>query len=80
MYYNPYIYIYIYIYINNAYVTSPHRHRMGPPRAATWPCVPRRIHVGPARKIPPFLDFFNKFFILKKLKIIQKKSGKIPKN
>ena len=22
--------------------------------AATWPCVPRRIHVGPAQKYPIF--------------------------
>ena len=42
--------IYIITYINN----TPRRRRMGPRGAATWPCVPRCIHVGPARKYPPF--------------------------
>ena len=31
--------------------------------AATWPCVPRRIHAGPA---PPFFNFF--FYLKSKIK------------
>ena len=41
---------------------SPPRHadaRMGPRGAATWPWVPRRIHVGPVQKYTPFFAFFN---------------------
>ena len=30
--------------------------------AATWPCVPRRIHAGPA---PSFFNFFIYFYYLK---------------
>ena len=40
---------------------SPPHHasaRVGPRGSATWPCVPRRTHVGPARKYTPFFLFF----------------------
>ena len=58
MYDNPPI-----VTINYKYVcvTSPHRRRVGPRGAATWPGVPRRIHVGPAQKINTFFLFFNLF-------------------
>ena len=53
---------------------------MGPRGAATWPGVPRRIQVGPARNLNPFFYFL--FFILNSLKskIKSEKSGKIPEN
>ena len=40
---------------------SPPRHagaRVGPRGSATWPCVPRRTHVGPVRKSSLFLSIF----------------------
>ena len=46
MYYNPILRVNI-----NMHTSHP-RHvgaRVGPCGSATWPCVPRRIHVGPAR-------------------------------
>ena len=33
------------------------RHIVGPRGAATWPCVPRRINVGPARNKNAFFAF-----------------------
>ena len=53
-----------YIKYNYKYVhTSPRRvgARVGPRGSATWPCVPRRTHVGPARKLTPFLLFVQLF-------------------
>ena len=51
-------------------------------RASTWPCVPRRVHVGPRAKsfFNYFLFFNNIFIILKQLKskINQIKFRKIP--
>ena len=59
MYYNPYNYDkYKYAHV------SPPRHvgaRLGPRGAATWPRVPRRIHVDPAGKYTPFFLFFKLF-------------------
>ena len=51
--------------------------------AATWPCVPRRIHAGPA---PVFLFFYLNLFIINGKKIENKigkqfkNPEKIPKN
>ena len=73
MYYNPYTcdkYKYAHV--------SPLRHvgaRVGPRGFATWPWVPRRIHVGPAKKLIPFLLLFycfNWFKIENKFRKIQK--------
>ena len=50
-------------YKNNIYMYTPRRRRVGPRGATTWPGVPRRIHVGPARNLNPFFIFF----ILKRL-------------
>ena len=45
--------------------------RVGLCGSATWPCVPRRIHVGPRKSYPlfcPFLIGFNAFKIKNKFK------------
>ena len=57
---------------------TPRRRRVGPRGAASWPGVPRRIHVGPARNLNPLFIYL---FILKhfKSKIKLEKSLKIIK-
>ena len=58
---------------------APRRHCAGPRGAATWPCMPRRIHAGPALNI----KFFLFLYYLKPLKIenkIKENLEKFPKN
>ena len=54
-------------YIKNIYifahVTLPRRRRVGLRGAATWPGVPRRIHLDPRKIINPFLHFLFNFNI-----------------
>ena len=40
--------------MNNKYNYTPRRRRVGPRGAATWPKVPRRIHVAPRGNKPLF--------------------------
>ena len=54
----------------------PRRRHVGPRGAVTWPCVPRRIHMGPARKYPLFSPILNHFNHLE----IEINSEKIWKN
>ena len=65
------------VYIIYLYI-APRRRRVGLRGGAMWPGVPRRIHVGPARKTPfLFFIYFKNGF---KSKIKSKKSRKIPEN
>ena len=76
------LYIINFIVININIAHPSHRRvrcHVGPRGAATWPGVPRRIHVGPAQKTP-FLPLLNYFFTFKNCKINQKNPEKIPKN
>ena len=60
MYYNPNITS----KYKHACHVSPLRHvgaRLGSRGSATWPCVPRRTHVGPTQKYTPFFLFFLMF-------------------
>ena len=59
---------------------APRRRCAGPRGAATWPCVPRRIHAGPARKTENFLFFYLSKTGLKNRKENKKNSLKIRKN
>ena len=62
---------------------SPPRHvgaRVGLRGSATWSCVPRRTHVGPAQKSTPFFIFFLIVFNRFKSKINSENSRKFPKN
>ena len=54
---------------------TPSRRRVGPRGAATWPWVPGRIHVGPARKKSAFCHL-NNYFKRYKSKINSEKSEK----
>ena len=48
--------------------------------AATWPCVPRRIHAGPHTLFLIFFYFFLLFKIENKIIENPEKYKKIPKN
>ena len=50
--------------------------RVGPRGAVTWPCMPHRIHAGPAQKKLAFCSFLIHFYYFK----IKINSKKIPKN
>ena len=55
------------------------RRRVGLRGAATWPCVPRHIHVAPrGNKIAFCIFLFN--FNINIANLIQKNPEKIPKN
>ena len=46
MYYNPILRVNKYVHVSHPRHASA---RVGPRGSAMWPCVPRCIHVGPAR-------------------------------
>ena len=67
----------LYTIFGNKYIKC--KCRVGPRGAATWPGVPRRIHVAPRGK-NRFLHFSKLILNHFKPKINLKNSEKIPKN